>query len=191
MSRYAAIAARHDMYRWLAVMSVAVASFCSVAATPPPAAPVQPTPIPILLEPGSTSLPVPAAGPAAGLVGQTVTLCDRGDVVFAATVERADWLPEVNGRPRVLLVMQVANRAGGSTHSYLGGRLTDARGRMFDMVPVRGADPEYTALAREYGVESVSWASVQSELSLRHIWIFSVAADVQTLRIAQDPLNRC
>jgi hypothetical protein len=177
--------------RWLAAVGVAVAGFSSLAATPPPAALVQPTPIPISLEPGAAPLPAPAADPATGLVGQTVALCDRQDVVFAATVERADWLPQADGRPRVILVMQVANSGDGSTHSYLGGRLTDERGRLFDMVSASATDLDQAALARRYGAQSLSWDSIQSERSPRHVWVFTVAADVQALRIAQDPLNRC
>jgi len=133
----------------------------------------------------------PVTDPAAGLVGQTTALCHGPDVVFAATVQRADWLPQVARPPLVILALDVADRGDGSTHVYPGGRLTDERGRMFDMVAPRGADLDYAGLARQYGGESLSWYSVQSELTPRLVWVFTVSADVQTLRIAQDPLNRC
>ena len=173
------------------MVSVALACFSSGAARPSLAAAMQTMSTGSPMATGSTPVPAPVGDPAADLIGQTVTLCAGQQVVFAAIVERADWVPRGDGRPLVILVLRVADRGDGSTHIYLGSRLSDERGRMFDMVSTRGMQLDYVAVAEQYGVQRLSWDSVQSESHLRHVWVFTVAPDVQTLQLAANAFNRC
>jgi hypothetical protein len=131
-----------------------------------------------------TSAPIVIAAPspqAVGLAGQELTIC-KYDVTFRVVVDRASTAGTANGGTVVALTVRVTNTGVESGNTYLGARLRDESGRLFDMA---GSSVDDVAVARRLGLQTAI-GEIQPGLSARVLWVFIVAPDVRSLTVVPD-----
>jgi len=132
----------------------------------------------------------PVASALAALVGKTTPLCGFRGEPLSVTVERADLVTGMDGLPRALLVVSVANVGERTAQVTAPVHLRDERGRLYDQSSA-GLNPDLTTLARQLGIPSPAPQELAPGLSRRDLWAFAVAPDAQQLTIVPDPLAPC
>lgn len=140
---------------------------------------------------GAQAPPRADVDPAQTLVGQTVTIC-KFSVQFHAKIEQSESRSTLMGIPTggiwIVVIATVTNTGSRSESLSNSVMLRDERGRLFDMANSLNSGLYYTNLSRSYGVSS-PYNNVQQGLSVRTIFAFQVAPDVQKLEMISADLG--
>jgi hypothetical protein len=137
--------------------------------------------------------PAPApgvAGAVAGLVGQSLRVCDFLHNPLDVAVERAEQISGIDDRAHVLLLVNVNNVGTRGAQAHPPVQLRDDQGRAFDQSSL-GLSQDLVALGRQYGIPGPAPEELPAGVSRRALWAFQVAPDVKTLALTANPMTTC
>src|SRR5712692_3846468 len=133
--------------------------------------------------------PVPGTGPY-GLVGQRLRTCSGYTGGMEFVVERVDTASLPEGGLAIVAGVQATNVGKINGNTFRTAKLLDEPGRAVEQGGVALTGVNVQAIRREYGV-NVTGQAIQPGQTVRDLWTFVVAPDVQSLTVVENERQPC